>query len=270
MAGTDNLAPLDQLIADLNWADCARKVDITDPTELAHITELFDRCDHLVQRFANAGLRKKRDKFVNALRGALEKAGRSDDIARIESRLREGALFEKCFHELIKTLPNTAAGRLSPDRHAWALIDRFARQNEHIETQLLRTMAKAKRVFDPFAFMAESDDGSLYRPDVMLSRLSDVTASSLTMLAITNGWIDNAGLVVIPARNSAPSEEDIYAAGITEVLGNAFDGIGYLAERWRFWGDPVTEGEANVVGLDGDTKAIKAVSYLPHFRPIEL
>ena len=270
MAGTDELAPLDQLVADLNWADCARKVNVADPAELAHIVELFDRCDHLVQRFPNTGLRKKRDKFVKALFGALESAGAADEVARLEVRLGEGALFERCFHELIKTLPKTAAGRLPPDRHAWALIDRFARQNDHIEAQLLRTMAKEKRVFDPFAFMAESDDGTFYRPDVILSRLSDVTASSLTMLAITNGWISDAGLVVIPARSNTPSEEDIYAAGITEVLGNSFDGIGYLAERWRFWGDSVTEGEVTAVGLDGATKTIKAVSYLPRFQPIEL
>jgi hypothetical protein len=275
MTNTDeneSLDPLDKLVAALDWVACTKKVDISNAEDVAHIAELFNRSAQLVQRYPKEALTKKREKFAVALLDALEKTGLHDRALEIQSRLDEGMRFEACFRELLSTLPTTAPGSLPAGRHVWALIVRLAQQIEHIEIDTQRDLQKKLRdnrhIFDPASMLVEGNDGGAYRPDSVLGSLAAVTASSITMLAISNGWLDSDGRVVVPARVE-PSEQEINATGITEYLGNAWSGIAYSEEQWRFFGGTVSEGETSAVDLDGSKRTLKSIIFTPNFTPFE-
>ena len=268
-AGISEHDSLDKSIAALNWDDCTRKVDVTNPESLNRLAELFKRSDHFVHRFPNAAAKKKRDKFVGTLLTALESAGLTESRDEICRRVDEGALFEKCLHELLSTLPKTAPGRLPPEHHVWALIQRLAEEDEYIESETLRTIRNSPEPFNPATISTVSEDGTSYHPDDMLCKLSEIVASSIIMLSINNNWLSSDGRVTLPPPVLI-SKDDIYAVGITEYMGHCFQSLSHLIEKWRFWGGSVREAVTTIIDLDGNERDIKCVIYEPEFTSAEL
>lgn len=270
MSDDEDLDPLDKLVARLKWDECIKKVDPTNGDDIERIARLFNQSDHLVQRFPNEQQRKKRDHFLEQLVNALRNSGREDHVAVLNQRLKEGKLFESCLHELLSFLPRTAPGTLPAERHVWALVERLAEQNKHIQADLQRGFQKTGGVFDPPSLHVEDQSGGLYRPDPALGSLAEVTASSIIMLAIQNKWRTDDGCVQLPRRVNV-SEQDIFAVGITQYLGNAFAGIHHLAERWRFWGGTVNDGSVELLdATGGNPRKFRSITFVPEYGNLEL
>lgn len=268
MADTEEVDPLDKLVASLDWTRCVKSI-LTAGRDVCDIATHFDLSTRLVNRYPNPTLEGKRTQFITCLLSALDDSGKDEVAARVRRRLGDARLIEGCFHELLKTLPKTAPGKLPPDRHAWALLDRLDRQNSQAELDIIRAVRSRREVFDPLSLMVEdaSKTGS-YAPDAMLSQLSSITASSVVMLAIQNGWITD-GYVVLPKRPQV-TEQDVFAVGITQYLGNSWSTLEHLEKRWRFFGAKVSKTRTTLTGSDSSVRELDCISIVPEYNAVDI
>lgn len=269
MVNDERVDPLDKAVAALDWAKSLKSIASTGKA-VTDIAKHFERSKNLVYRYPKPSLSEKRHLFVDSLLAALQDGGHVEEANALRTRLDEAALIEKCFQALLATLPTTAPGKLPPGCHAWALLERLSLGYKQIQKDLIRTIRARREVFDPLSMLADDEAGETsYAPDAMLSRLSSVAASSIVMLAIQNGWIADDRYVSLPKRPEV-SEKDIYAVGITEYLGNAWDAVDYLEKRWRFFGAKVGQNTITLGQADGTSRAMECVSVLPEYGPLDL
>lgn len=130
---------------------------------------------------------------------------------------------EAGYAEILRTLQATVAAKLLPEVQASAALCRAA-SAYHDLMEAFQSVVNSGKELTLQSFRLTRDDGSTYSPDGVLAGINDVTAMTLLLVGHQHKWFDANKYLVIPNRTD-PTDDEVYKAGLTEVL----------AMSWRHW-----------------------------------
>jgi hypothetical protein len=222
--------------------------------------------DFLLKR-SDTARKGMRDTFVAALRELLDEKLGSPASEKLDALMEVINRIEAGYDEIFQTQANTVAAKLLPETQASAALARAAATYQDLMNAFASTAHKAK-VLTLQSARIKGPDGSSYSPDGVLTNIVATTTMTMMLLGHRFQWFDADRFLVLPDLPEA-SEDDIYKAGLTEVLAGSWRQWERMEQRCRYF-----EGDLKVaVQPDlpqwAPEKAEKVVSY-DHLTDLEI
>jgi len=225
-----------QALKTLDWAPLEKHLHTLDlrgdiATDL--IGHLCRSGDLLLKR-SDPKRAAARKKFIEALAEHLANHAGSDAVIALREVIAMFGEIEAGYAELLRTLAATVAAKLLPEVQASAALYRAAHACHDLTTEL-HTAAKKRIRLTLQSFRVDRDDGSTYSPDGVVAALNDITTMTLLLLGHQQKWFDTDNYLLLPDLTT-PTEDEIYKAGLTEVLAESWRQWERMEQRCRFFG----------------------------------
>lgn len=213
---------------------------------LAHIR----RCTDFIIKRPNLTREHDRIHFIDKLAKFLRQTVGSDAAVRLTQEISLIQLIEAGYSEIMRTLDRTVAAKMLPETQAAAALSRSAYQYREL-TKAVQSSVKIRGELTLQSLRIKGEDGASYSPDGILASLVNVTTMTLLLLGHRNNWFDADRFLVLP-NLLAPTKDEIYKAGITEVLAASWRNWERMEQRCRYF-----NGEIRVLSENN----------LPHWAP---
>jgi hypothetical protein len=203
----------------------------------------------LILRHATADRSQRRDSFVAALNRVVSKFGNEEQTAAVTKHLREAALIELGFSEILASVERSEITRLSPGLQLWSVIDRAADECRILyERTFPAPKGKGTPLFHAQAPLVKDNKGNEVPADAIANGLLDFVANTLQMLAYRNDWFQGDRLVL--PRRIASTADSTFKAGTHAYFASAWDALLDCSEALRFFGKTLEEVQA----AEGDNR----------------
>lgn len=214
----------------------------------AIVSQIRRSTDFLTKR-KNAKREARRASFVASLEHYLtEQVGQAaaDALRAVMAMIEQ---IEAGYGEILRTLEATVAAKLLPEVQAAAALQRAAFSFNQLVRDVEREM-KGRKELTLQSFRIGGSDGTMHSPDGILAAINASTSMTLLLLSHRNKWFEGKYLT-LPAFTTA-TEDEVYKAGLTEVL----------AMSWRHW----ERLEQRSRYLEGELK-VSSGEQLPDWAP---
>ena len=178
--------------------------------------------------------------FVEELSKFIENHLGADAAALVGHEMAIIQRIEAGYREILRTQEATVAAKLLPDTQASAALSRSA----HAYHELMLAFHSATRQRKELtlqSFRIKQSDGSSYSPDGVLAGIVDITTMTLMLLGHRHEWFDAQKFLVLPKLPDV-TDDEVYKAGLTEVLAASWRHWERMEQRCRYFG-----GEIKVV-----------------------
>lgn len=196
----------------------------------------------LILRHPTAQQVERRDKFVAALKGLISKFGNGEHEATISKHLREAALIEMGFAEILASLEKADVMRMSPELQAWSVIDRAVDEIRILYERTFPPKSETTPIFHAQAPLVEDSKGNAVPADAVANGMVSFVANTLQMLGYSNDWFQENRLVLPPRVQT--TKESRSQAGTHAYLASAWNVLLDSSERLRFFGKSLEEVQA--------------------------
>lgn len=219
----------------------------------AVVDELWHTGSLLIRR----GARSARNEFLATLRARL--SGHPDLESRLGRHLASLDPLERGYDSALKTLKESAAGRLDAATHAWALIDRLSAEITAVMEQAEAVLAASDGAVElqSIALPVTSDAGVAV--DVAVETAVSQIANSLTMLAHSNDW-SVLGKVVLPSPVTT-SDDEVYTVGLTMMLGAGWSALNGVHDHVR-----LLDGTVETSTIEHGGKSVISIKFRSSFN----
>ena len=157
------------------------------------------RSGAVILRHVTADRGQQRDRFVAALNRVVSKFGNAEQAAAVTKHLREAALIEVGFSEILASVERSEVTRLSPGLQLWSVIDRAADECRILyERTFPPPKGESTPLFHAQAPLVRDNKGNAAPADAIANGLLDFVANTLQMLAYRNDWFQEDRLVLPP------------------------------------------------------------------------
>jgi hypothetical protein len=199
-----------------------------------------------------------RSTFVEELRKFLEQHLGADAAALMGDEVAVIQQIEAGYREILRTQAATVAAKLPPDTQASAALSRSA-YAYHELTEALHSATTRRKELTLQSFRIKRPDGSSYSPDGVLAGIVDITTMTLMLLGHRCKWFDPQKFLVLPKLPDV-TEDEVYKAGLTEVLAASWRHWERMEQRCRYFGGELkvfTAGNLPAWAPEGTETAIE-------------
>jgi hypothetical protein len=205
--------------------------DQTDLTEfLGHIRRssdfLIKRPDE-AREAARFAFLEELGKFLEDHLGQVAAAQLGEELTVIQ-RIEAG------YREILHTQGATVAAKLPPDTQAAAALYRAA-YSYQTPTEETRSSILKRKELTLQSLRVERPDGSSYSPDGMFTRIVNIATMTLLLLGHRFNWFDAQTFLVLPNLPDV-TEDEVFKAGLTEVLAASWRDWQQVEQRCRYFG----------------------------------
>lgn len=214
-----------QALKALDWAPLEKHLHTLDLNvdAVAELIGHLRRSSDLLLKRLDSKRAAARKRFVDALAMHLANHAGPDAVVALNEVMAMFGQIEVGYAEILRTLAATVAAKLLPEVQVSAALYRAAYACHELTTEV-QAAAKKRTQLTLQSFRVDRDDGSSYSPDGVLATINDITTMTLLLLGHQQKWFDADTYLVLPELTT-PSEDEVYQAGLTEVL----------AVSWRQW-----------------------------------
>lgn len=226
----------------LSWAALKDHLDQVTLAE-EQIEELLGhvrRCGRLLLKYPDSAREARRDELLDNLAEYLRGRFGQDVWFWCERERATLRMIENRYRGILALLAQCEVSKLLPEVRLGAYLRRANDQYKDVSARV-HAAAHRREAFEAMAGAVLQDDkGNDYSPDAVSDAIVTTLTSTLLMEGHINGWFGSDKLLIIPDFQS-PSDEAIYKAGSTEVLGIFWHRWERAEERHRFLGTALTE-----------------------------
>jgi len=208
-------------------------LDLDDDTVLEFLSHIRRSTDFLIKR-PDAAREAARSTFIDELGNFLKDHCGQEAAASLGKEIAVIQQIEDGYREILRTQEGTAAAKLLPDIQASAALSRSA-HFYHELMEAFRTASSARKELTLQSFRIRQPDGSSYSPDGVLAGIVDVTTMTLMLLGHHYHWFDCRKFLVLPKLPDV-TDDEIYKAGLTEVLAASWRHWERMEQRCRYFG----------------------------------
>jgi hypothetical protein len=208
-------------------------IDLDDDTMTELLGHIRRSSDFLMKRYderresARSAFLLQLGKFLEDHVGAGAAAALGDEIAVIR-RIEAG------YREILRTQESTVAAKLLPEIQAAAALSRSTYAYHTLMEDSLSSILQRKELTLQ-SLRIKRPDGSSYSPDGVLTSIVDVATMTLLLLGHRHKWFDTEKFLVLPKPPSV-TEDEIFKAGLTEVLAASWRHWERMEQRCRYFG----------------------------------
>jgi hypothetical protein len=184
-----------------------------------------------------------RTEFIEELSNYLAARVGSDAAARLGDQISVIQRIEAGYREILRTQEATVAAKLLPETQASAALSRSA-YSYHELMEAIQLSSKGRKELTLQSFRIKRPNGSSYSPDGVLAGIVDVTTMTLFLHGHQNKWFDSQKFLVLPKLPDV-TEEDVYKAGLTEVLAVSWHHWERMEQRCRYFDGEIKEYTGN-------------------------
>jgi len=241
-----------QALKTLAWDELKQHLSTVDldKDDVADLLGHIRRSNDFLIKRPDEAREAARSAFVEGLGKFLEDHLGTDAAAPLGDEIAVIQQIEAGYREILRTQEATVAAKLLPDTQAAAALSRSA-YSYHALMEESHSSSRRRKELTLQSFRIKRPDGSSFSPDGVLSGIVDVTTMTLMLLGHRYKWFDAQKFLVLPKLPDA-TEDEVYKAGLTEVL----------AESWRHW----ERMEQRCRYFGGDLKVVTG-SNLPKWAP---
>lgn len=213
----------------------------------------------LTQPRPKKGCEQVKREFIDYCRNEIGKGDDTELIAKFEKHVNEAEILQSGYHEILRSLKNSEAGKLTPAQQVWASLERAIREIKILESQLDQTAASHQGFVDPVRAKVKRENSSDIDPDFVVNTVTNVLGSTILMLAYENGWIKNDQLR-LPDRQSV-NEQMRFQVGTTAYLGMLWRGLKQSDDRLRYFGGTVTKTIVEAIDENKNSHSVEALIF---------
>ncbi len=144
---------------------------------------------------------------------------------------------EAGYREILRTQEATLAAKLLPEAQASAAVSRAA-YSYHELSEAINSSARRRKVLTLQSFRIKRPDGSSYSLDGVLASIVDITTMTLMLLGHRYEWFDAQKFLVLPKLPDV-TDDEVYKAGLTEVLAASWRHWERMEQRCRYFGGEI-------------------------------
>jgi len=222
----------------------------------------------LIQPRPKKGSEHVKRKFIEYCRNKIGQDGDTELTAKFEKHLNEAEILQSGYHEILKSLKNSEAGKLTPAQQVWSSLERAVSEIKVLESQLEQTAASHQGFVDPVRAKVKRENSSDIDPDSVVNTVTNVLGSTILMLAYENGWIKSQQLR-LPDRQSV-SEQMRFQAGTTAYLGMLWRGLKHSDDRLRYFGGTVTRRKVEAIDENKKSHSVEALVFESSLQVAEI
>lgn len=164
-----------------------------------------------------------RARFIDALNKHLAGRVGAEQMNALNDLLAMIQQIEAGYAEMHRTLQGTVAAKLLPEIQASAALNRAAYSYHELMEEFHSSVAGRKELTLQ-SLRIPREDGSTYSPDGVLAGINETATMTLLLLGHQHKWFNAAKYLVLP-NLPQPTDDEVYKAGLTEIL----------AVSWRHW-----------------------------------
>jgi hypothetical protein len=198
--------------------------------------EIRRSSDFLIKR-PDPAREAARAAFVEELRRFLEHHVGTAAAALLGNEITVIDRIEAGYREIWRTQQATVAAKLLPDTQASAALSRSA-YSYHELTEALHSSSHRRKELTMQSLRIKRPDGSSYSPDGVLAAIVDVTTMTLLLLGHRYKWFDAQKFLVLPKLPDV-TDDQVYKAGLTEVLAASWRNWERMEQRCRHFGGEI-------------------------------
>lgn len=175
--------------------------------------------------------------FVEELSKFIENQLGADAAALVGHEMAIIQRIEAGYREILRTQEATVAAKLLPDTQASAALSRSA-YAYHELILALHSATSRRQELTLQSFRIKQTDGSSYSPDGVLAGIVNIATMTLMLLGHRYKWFDAEKFLVLPKLPDV-TEDEVYKAGLTEVLAASWRHWERMEQRCRYFGGEI-------------------------------
>lgn len=175
--------------------------------------------------------------FVEELRKFIENHFGADAAVLLRDEIAVIQRIETGYQEILRTQEATVAAKLLPETQASAALSRSVNAFEEL-MRAFRSAIRHRKELTLQSFRIRQIEGSSYSPDGVLASIVDITTMTLMLLGHRYQWFDSQKFLVLPMLPNV-TDDEIYKAGLTEVLAGSWRHWERMEQRCRYFGGAI-------------------------------
>jgi len=228
-----------EVLKTFDWAKLERHLSTVDLDEdwLSEVLGHIRRSNDFLIKRPDAAREATRSAFVEKLGNFLYDRLGADAAKLLGNEIEVIQRIEAGYHEILRTQAGTVASKLLPETQASAALSRSTyAYNELMEAA--HSATKQQKELTLQSFRIKRSDGSSYSPDGVLAGIVDVTTMTLMLLGYRYKWFDAQKFLVLPELPGV-TDDEVYKAGLTEVLAASWRHWERMEQRCRYFGGEI-------------------------------
>lgn len=212
------------------------KVDVNANSLSELLGHIRRSTDFLIKR-PDEARETTRAAFVEELSKFIENHLGTDAAALVGHDMAIIQRIEAGYREILRTQEATVAAKLLPDTQASAALSRSV-YAYHELMLAFHSATRRRKELTLQSFRIKQTNGSSYSPDGVLAGIVDIATMTLMLLGHRYKWFDAQKFLVLPKLTDVTKDE-VYKAGLTEVLAASWRHWERMEQRCRYFGGEI-------------------------------
>ncbi|OJT96296.1 MAG: hypothetical protein BGN82_02650 [Alphaproteobacteria bacterium 65-7] len=225
----------------LDWAVLNAHLDQIqmDAPAAERLGEIIRHDGDLIQKYPNPPRETKRTAFFHALSTYVSGRAGAGAAASLDAEFSLLAQVEEGYRGIIGQLDQSPLAAKPPALRVAAVLRRAALEYDHVHWQYEKATTGQKKLNLLSSPRLPDGKGGTFSPDAALTAIAETSAMALVMESYKSKWFRD-GIVQLPALPD-PDDQEIEAAGVTQMLAVIWRHWENTEKRRRFLGGELTE-----------------------------